>query len=255
VAGLCKNPFLRYFFSDNSSDKQDDEVLIVLIPHIVRMPEWSKANLASLYSGTETNVQVKHDSSIRAPEAQPVAQIPASQPAAGTAQASPLAPSGGTVPQPASAGAPPSGAPARMKFEPQSLALKAGQEATVAIAVDNVTDLFSIPLLLQYNPAVISIEEVEYASGEGGKGGFLSGGTQAIAIVDKIDKDKGQAIISATRQPNTPGVSGSGTLLALKIKALAAGNSTISIVQINAKDSQQRPIPLITTEATLQVQP
>jgi general secretion pathway protein D len=251
--GFAKIPFFRYFFSDNSSEKQDDEVLIVLIPRIVRMPEWSKANLASLYSGTETTVQVKHDSNIRAPEAQPVAQVP---PVASTAQANPVVPNGpAALPQPAPAGAPPSGAPARMKFEPQSMALKAGQEATVAIAVDNVTDLFSIPLLLQYNPAVISIEEIEYASGEGGKGGFLSGGTQAIAIVDKIDKDKGQAIISATRQPNTPGVSGSGTLLALKIKALAPGNSNISIVQINAKDSQQRPIPLITTEATLQVQP
>jgi hypothetical protein len=73
--------------------------------------------------------------------------------------------------------------------------------------------------------------------------------------VNRIDKDKGQAIISATRQPNTPGVSGSGTLLALKIKALAAGNSNISIVQVNAKDSQQRLIPLVTSEATLQVQP
>ncbi len=149
----------------------------------------------------------------------------------------------------------PSGAPARMKFEPQSSSLRVGQTTTVAIAVDGVTDLFSIPLLLQYNPAVISIEEVEQAAGEGGKGGFLSGGTQEIAIVDRIDKDKGQAIVSATRQPNTPGVTGSGTLLALKIKGLAPGNSNISIVQINAKDSQQRPIPLITMEATLQVQP
>jgi general secretion pathway protein D len=251
--GFAKIPFLRYFFSDNSSDKEDDEVLIVLIPRIVRMPEWTKSNLAALYSGTETTVEVKRDSSIRTPAAQPVAQVPAAQnagpPVGGNTQMNP------SMPVPGQAGAPPSGAPARMKFEPQSMALKPGQEATVAIAVDNVTDLFSIPMLLQYNPAVISIEEVEYASGEGGKGGFLSGGTQAIAIVDKIDKDKGQAVISATREPNTPGVSGSGTLLALKIKALAPGNSNISIVQVSAKDSQQRPIPLIATEATVQVQP
>ena len=142
-----------------------------------------------------------------------------------------------------------------MKFEPQSLNLKPGQEATVAIAVDNVNDLFSIPMLLQYNPKVISVEEVEYAAGEGGHGGFLSGGTQEIAIVKRIDEDKGQAIISATRQPNTPGVTGSGTLLALKIKALAPGTSNLSIVQVNAKDSQQRLIPLITSESTIQVQP
>jgi general secretion pathway protein D len=111
-----------------------------------------------------------------------------------------------------------------------------------------VNDLFSIPLLLQYNPAVISVEEVRH-------GGFLSGGTQEIAIVQRVDKEHGQAIISATRQPNTPGVSGSGTLIGIVIKALGPGSSNLSIVQVNAKDSQQKLIPLVTSEATLQVQP
>jgi general secretion pathway protein D len=73
--------------------------------------------------------------------------------------------------------------------------------------------------------------------------------------VHREDKEHGQAIISATRQPNTPGVNGSGTLLGIVIKALAPGSSNLSIVQVNAKDSQQRPIPLVSSEATLQVQP
>ncbi len=51
-----------------------------------------------------------------------------------------------------------------------------------------------------------------------------------------------------------PGVNGSGTLLGVVVKALAPGTTNLSIVQINAKDSQQRPIPLVTSEATLQVQ-
>jgi hypothetical protein len=95
---------------------------------------------------------------------------------------------------------------------------------------------------------VISVEEVQH-------GGFLSGGTQEIAIVYQPFKDKGQAIISATRRPNTPGVSGSGTLIGIVVKGLAPGSSTLSIVQVNAKDSQQKPIPLVTSEGTVQVQP
>jgi general secretion pathway protein D len=137
---------------------------------------------------------------------------------------------------------------ARIRFEPQSLSLKTGQTATIGVVVENVNDLFSIPLLLQYNPAVISVEEVQH-------GGFLSGGTQEIAIVQRVDKEHGQAIISATRQPNTSGVSGSGTLIGIVVKALAPGSSNLSIVQVNAKDSQQKLIPLVTSEATLQVQP
>jgi hypothetical protein len=126
--------------------------------------------------------------------------------------------------------------------------LKAGQTATVGVVVDNVNDLFSIPFLLQYDPAVISVEEVR-------QGGFLQAGDQEIAIVQRVDKEHGQAIISATRQPNRGGASGTGTILGIVIKALRPGTSTLSIVQVNARDSQQRPIQLVTGEASVQVEP
>jgi len=234
--GLAKLPLLHYLFSTNSKDIQEDEVLIILTPRIVRIPEWTKANLRSIYSGSETNVQVKRESEMRAP-AQQAPATPAQPPASNQN-------TGAGTPTPAPDATTPA---AKIRFEPQSLTLKAGQTATIGIVVDNVSDLFSIPMLLQYNPAVISVEEVRH-------GGFLSGGTQEIAIVQQVFKDKGQAIISATRKPNTPGVSGSGTLIGIVVKALAAGSSNLSIVQVNAKDSQQKPIALVTSEATVQVQ-
>jgi general secretion pathway protein D len=243
--GLAKLPLLRYLFSHDKTDHQEDEVLIVLSPRIVRIPEWTKANLRPLYSGSETNVQVKRESEIRAPVQQPPAtqtQPPASNQNMGAA---PTPAPGNTTP---AAGAEQGSPTAKIRFEPQTLSLKVGQTATIGVVVDNVKDLFSIPLLLQYNPAVISVEEVQH-------GGFLSGGTQEIAIVHQPFKDKGQSIISATRRPNSPGVSGSGTLIGIVVKALAPGASNLSIVQVNAKDSQQNLIPLVTSEATLQVQP
>src|SRR6202140_3321172 len=78
--GLAKLPLLRYLFSHDKTDHQEDEVLIVLTPRIVRIPEWTKANLRPLYSGSETNVQVKRESEIRAP-AQPPPATPAQPPA------------------------------------------------------------------------------------------------------------------------------------------------------------------------------
>lgn len=241
--GLAKLPLLHYLFSDEKKDIQEDEVLIVLTPRIVRIPEWTKANLRPMYSGSETNVQVKRESEIRSP-AQQTAPTPAPQTNQNMGAAGTLAPAATAPP----AGTAPGTAAAKIRFEPQSLTLKAGQTATIGVVVENVNDLFSIPMLLQYNPAVISLEEIRH-------GGFLSGGTQEIAIVSQPFRDKGQYIISATRQPNTPGVSGSGTLIGIVVKALAPGTSNLSIVQVNAKDSQQKLIPLISSEATLQVQP
>ena len=235
--GLAKLPILGRLFSDNNTDLQEDEVLIVLTPRIVRIPGWTKENLRPMWSGTETTVQVRKESDIHAP-----AQVPA-----GPQTNQNMAP--GQTPNGAGGSTAPGGvSSAKIRFEPRTVSLKPGQTATLGIVVENVNDLFSIPLLLQYNPAVISVEEVQH-------GGFLSGGTQEIAIVERVDKEHGQAIISATRQPNTPGVNGSGTLLGIVVKALAPGSSNLSIVQVNAKDSQQKSIPLVTSEASVQVQP
>src|SRR6266849_852544 len=241
---LARIPLLRYFFSEDTHNTEDDEILIILTPHIVRMPEWTRANLRTLYSGSEAEVKVRREAEVRSPNSEPRAAAP--QGSTNSAQQVP----GAAVP--ATQGAPPtvpgSTNAAQILFEPRSLSLKVGQKQTVGVVVENVNDLFSIPFLLQYNPAVISVEEVQH-------GGFLSGGTQEIAIVQRVDKERGQAIVSATRQPNTAGVSGTGTIMGIVVKAIAPGSSNLSIVQVNAKDSQQRPIPLVTSEATVQVQP
>ena len=239
--GLARIPLLRYFFSEDTHNTEDDEILIILTPHIVRLPEWTRANLRPLYTGSESEVKVRREAEVRSPNTstQQAAVNPAQQ-VPGTAAIPPTQGASATVPGSTNA--------AQIRFEPRSLSLKVGQKQTMGIVVENVNDLFSIPFLLQYNPAVISVEEVQH-------GGFLSGGTQEIAIVQRVDKERGQAIVSATRQPNTAGVSGTGTIMGIVVKAIAPGSSNLSIVQVNAKDSQQRPIPLVTGEATLQVQP
>jgi len=242
--GLANVPIMRYLFSTDNVEHQENENLIVLIPRIVRMPEWTRANLRAIYSGTETYPGVKREMDIKTPAANPNPTLPA------VPAQNPVAP--GAVPpatQPVNTPAVPQAQTSgpRIHFEPATLNLAPGQTATIGVVVENVNDLFSVPMLLQYNQAIISVEEVRH-------GGFLSGGTQEIALVQRVDKEHGQAIISATRQPNTPGVNGTGTLLGIVVKALAPGTTNLSIVQVNAKDSQQRPIALVTSEATLRVQ-
>ena len=252
---LANVPIMRYLFSADNTELQDSEVLIVLTPRIVRMPEWTKANLRALYSGTETMPAVRKELDVKTPSSNPSpsATTPGTvAPAAirnpGGAPVTQVTPPGAaTVPAAGADTAPPRLTLREFTLNPRCSNLSPGQTSTVGIAVDNVSDLFSIPLMIQYNPAVISIEEARH-------GTFLSGGTQEIAVVQRVDKEHGQAIISATRQPNTPGVSGSGTLLGIVIKAIGPGTSNLSIVQVNAKDSQQRSIPLVTTEATVRVQ-
>jgi general secretion pathway protein D len=245
--GLANVPIMKYLFSTDNVERQENENLIVLIPRIVRMPDWTKANLRAIYSGTETYPGVKREMDIKTPTANPNPTAPAAPTEQNPVAPGAIAPA--TQPAPTNTPAVPQAQTSgpRIHFEPAMLNLAPGQTATIGVVVENVNDLFSVPMLLQYNQAIISIEEVRH-------GGFLSGGTQEIALVQRVDKEHGQAIISATRQPNTPGVNGTGTLLGVVVKALAPGTTNLSIVQVNAKDSQQRPIPLVTSEATLRVQ-
>ncbi len=233
IPGLAKLPGLGYLFGGTTIDHEKDEILIVLIPHIVRLPTITAENLRSIASGTDTNAEVRLEDAVLLPEApKPQAAVPQAAPAVAVAPVAATSTSSQN---------------ATLQFEPGTAALKAGETTTIGVTVQNVQDLYSIPMLVQFNPAVISIEDVR-------QGGFLSGGTQEVAIVERVDKERGQAIISATRMPNTPGVSGSGTLVGIVVKGLAPGNSQLSIVQVNAKDSQQRPIQVVTGEATVRVQ-
>src|SRR6266478_135536 len=90
--GLAHLPLLRYFFSEDIHNSEDDEILIILTPHIVRMPEWTRANLRPLYTGSESEVKVRRDAEVRSPNAEPRASA---QPGAANAGQQAL---GATVP-------------------------------------------------------------------------------------------------------------------------------------------------------------
>jgi general secretion pathway protein D len=225
--GLAKIPLLRHFFSGENTERQEDEILILLTPHVVRIPQIDEKMLRGIYSGTESNVQVRSVAQIQLPlkSEEPVASSATSAvtPATVTSQ------------------------PAQLRFEPRALNLQVGESKKIAVIVDGVSDLSSVPMLMQYDPAVLAVEEVR-------NGGFLSGGTQEIAVVERLDNQRGEAIISATRQPNTQGVDGTGTLLELSIKGVGPGTSKLAILQVNARDSKQRLIPLVSSEASVRVQ-
>jgi len=220
--------------------------LIVLTPHILRLPTITAENLRPIAAGSDTNVRVYRNA---APSDQSTTAAPGGSPGASSSVTP--AYNGAMSPPPGTAmtatAPPPAAGSGQLRFEPTSVTIKTGETSTISIAIDNAHDLFSIPLMIQYNPAVIQIDEAR-------NGGFLSGGTQEIAVVQRVDQQKGQAIISATRQPNTPGVDGNGTILGLIIHAVGPGTSPIQIVQVNARDSQQKPIPLTGGEATVKVQ-
>jgi general secretion pathway protein D len=251
IPGIGEVPLMRYLFSDNSTSVMEDETLIVLTPHVLRLPSLTAQNLKPMAAGTDSNVRVyREDASVETPAAapQPAAAAPRADAPTALPAITPTSMPQNSVAAGAAPGPTQTGTTAvQLHFEPSTTAMKIGDTATLGLAISNVTDLYSIPLMIHYDPAVVRVEEVR-------NGGFLSGGTQEIAIVQRIDPQKGEVIVSATRQPNTPGVNGTGTVLGFVVHAVGPGTSHLQILQVNAHNSQQQPIPIVSGEATIQVQ-
>ena len=248
IPGAAQLPLLKYLFSDNSNEIQDNEILIVLTPHVIRFPSIEEANLETIASGTDTNARVYLTDSDPLPASTTASSAPA-QTAPGTR------PDGATqapanvqgVPAPPQMNTAPGGAVStQLRFDPGTTNMKVGDTAVIGLSVSGVNDLYSIPVMIHYNPQVVEVQEVR-------DGGFLSGAGQPVAIVQSINKDAGQVVISATRS-KSPGVNGNGTLIGLVVKAIGPGSSPLQVLQVNARDSQQRQIEVAPFEGTIQVQ-
>ncbi|MGH9863280.1 MAG: cohesin domain-containing protein, partial [Candidatus Acidiferrales bacterium] len=226
--GLAQIPFLRYFFSSESKDKLENEILLVITPRIVRLPEITATNLRPLAVGTDESLALPR------PEA-PGEAAPAGPPS----QSPPQPPSQQPPAPPPAVSTPPetrqaTGAP-RLHFQPASLQVKVGDPFTVDLVVENAQDLFTVPLALAFDPAVVQLVEVHH--------GDLMGGTeQPPAIVQRIDSEAGRAIISLSRAPGSPGATGNGILLTLAFTAKAEGRSDLAIQNIAARNSRREAL-------------
>ena len=219
--GLSRLPLLRYLFSGEDVSNAENEVLIVVTPRLVRGRERARESLQALSVGTDSGLVLREQEEALAPVA-----AGAQQP--GYVEAKAVMPVG-LPPEEESL--------PTLQLEPAIASLKTGESTTIRVRIENVKDLFSSSLMFRYDPHLLSVEDVQH-------GDFLSGGMQEVAIVQRIDKDKGEAGIYTTRQPNTAGIDGEGVMLSLVVKRLAEGPTTMKLAEVVASNSRQRPMRL-----------
>ena len=109
IPGLAHVPLLGRFFSNEDTEKNKTELVIALVPHIVRGPDITASNLRGVSSGSSAQIKVSYDTAKLA-ESGAVA-APAGAAPAGTMPAG-MATDIQTVPGTPAAMAPPATAPA-----------------------------------------------------------------------------------------------------------------------------------------------
>jgi general secretion pathway protein D len=244
--GLSQIPFLRYFFGQDTRDHRENELVFALIPHIVRGPEVNDSNQRLIDVGTANSLQLRH---IAKSEAAPGggAAAAGTTPAAGQAgQARPATP-GPATPTPAITPTTAPGAGASFLFDPGTITAAKGSTFTVNILISGAQNVYSVPLQLNYDPNKVQLMNVS-------NGGFLSQDGQTVALVHREDETSGTLQITATRPPNSGGVSGQGSVVTLTFMAKASGQSPLTITRGGARDPAMQAITVNGAQAVVTIQ-
>lgn len=228
IAGLTDVPVLgKFLFGNNHSEKDRGEMMIALIPHIVRSPDYTAENLRGVFAGADQQLRLMYaplpeGSQGSAPAPPQPADVPANAPAA-------------TAPKPAAA---PAGEP-RVSFNPSAVSVNANAPFTVNVQLENAEDAFSVsPLRVSWDPALLRLNDIapaELLTRDGGR----------VTSVKDIRNDTGQATLTISRAAGSPGISGSGPVAVLTFVSLAPGMAQVTVSDLGLRDTQNRS-PMVT---------
>jgi general secretion pathway protein D len=271
IPGLSSIPILKYIFGSKDHTIQSDELVFVVVPHIVRSHDLGQENLRAIDTGSGQSIDLRHLDNTEPPAfvpgVQPTALEPnAAQPGQGrsavtavpaqsaqaaapellaqmrTAQQPNFNPPPGAPPGQAP---PPPGGAAAFTFNAPAAPLAAGTTFQVPVVLSSGSDVASVPLQLHYNPDQLALTNV--ASGD-----FLSRDGQAAALIHR-DDGHGNVTIVASRPPGAPGVSGGGVICVLTFQAKSAGQSVLSMTRASVVNSAQQQVQAQGTQANIVV--
>ena len=284
IPGLSELPLLKYIFGSKSHEVIDNEIVFVLIPHVVRGQELSPLNLRPIDTGSGQGIELRHTALPFAPKPAPgkpisgnpsgVGVVPG-QTAAGAVNGAmaqlrqgamsdvpKIGPTAGSGAAPLTPGAPPPTTPGIGPAVPASAAVApspvsfavvpptaipaVGSTFPLMVNMSGAQDVASVPLQIQYDATKLTLVNVD--SGE-----MLGKDGQAVALVHR-DDGPGMITIAASRPPGVAGVNGAGTVCVLTFQAKATGPSDVTIVRPGALDSAQHPVPTSAQNAHVIVQ-
>jgi general secretion pathway protein D len=288
IPGLSAIPILKYLFGSKDHTITDDELVFLVVPHVVRSQQLDPVNLRTIDTGVGTQIELRHiavDGAGPSPNSSPV-----TNPAAPTPAVLPVRPgsgnrsSVGTVPGQSAESAAPA-ALAQMRSAADANSTVAGDAAATApadhppippapaapvppnsvrlalagppapvptgsafkipVVLTGGSDIASVPLQIQYDPARLTLVSVE-------QGDFLGKDGKAVALVHRED-GTGNITINAARPPGAPGVNGTGAVCILSFQAKSPGQTSIAITRPAALNSAQQQLPAQGGQVSIQV--
>ena len=274
IPGLASIPLFKYLFASENKEVKTNEIVFILIPHIVRAQDLTPSNTKAIDVGTATTIQLRSGDNSqpqqqqqqppqgqpgvpqgavngRPPQAVPQQQpgVPQGQPQGATMPGQPPQPQGAVMRGQNSAQATPASAPAGspiVSFDPATVDPAVGSTFTVNINLAGGQNISSVPLQIMYNPRVLHLLNVS-------NGTLLAQDGQAVSLVDRDDSLAGILQVTASRPPGVSGISGDGLLFTLTFQASAPGQSTLAINRATLNNPSMQATPATGSQAIVTV--
>ena len=273
IPGLAQLPFFKYLFGSEDTKSTDNEIVFILVPHILRGPDLTPFNERAIDvgMGTTGGVWLREGPRVRpaaatgsdapaaTPGTAPAATAPAAQPPTAApampgmqpAQPQPTPPMSPptTTPsaaQPSTAETSPSASTGRLAFDPATLTATAGSTFAVNIVASGAQDVASLPLQVSFDPSKLQLVNVS-------NGSLLARDGQAPVLTHREPPDSGTAQMTASRPPSAPGISGDGPVFTLTFMAKAPGTSNLVINRTSARNPTGQPVPMAGSQASVTI--
>jgi len=259
---LGQIPLLKYLFSSTQVQHTTNELVFVLVPHIVRSQELNDLNRRAFDVGTGSGIDLRMAGRQMPPtNATPAAATPPpqQQPAGGAPAIparQPAAAVPGQQPTPQQQNAAPQGTPAQqqalkpgqvgLRLEPGALQQQVGSTFFMTVVLSQGEDIASVPIQLSYDPKLFQFVKVT-------NGDFLAKDGQNVALVYRDDPATGRLQITAQRTPGSQGITGDGTVFNLTFTAKAKGTGAVSIAVPGARNSKNQPMSVLGSQSTITV--
>ncbi|MGC9158693.1 MAG: cohesin domain-containing protein [Terracidiphilus sp.] len=267
IPGLSSIPILRYLFGSKDHTINTDDLVFLVVPHIVRGETLNPMNLRAVDTGAGQSIQLRYVPVAASvphpgPGAEPVSMVRqpsyvhpelGTVPGQGAMEAAPAAlaqlnqaaqmnsnPEANSAPA-----APPQSAKVSLLLTPQSAPVSVGSTFKIPVVLSGGSNIASVPMQIQYDPTKLSLVNVD-------SGNFLDRDGQPVALVHR-DDGSGNLTVVASRPPGAAGVSGTGVVCVLSFQARAAGATVVSMTRPEAVTSTQQRLEVQGGQITVQV--
>ncbi len=268
VPGLSEIPILRRLFGTTKDEGKKTDVVMLLTPHIIRMPNITEKDLKPLWVGTADNPKLKGEANTswaRSPFAEkkgtgaapaagavPSVEVPKTVPdakGAGTGAGATVAPgvSGAALVKPPDGATQPAQASAstmRIMLSPTNLMAKPGEPVILNLVVVGAQEVKGLHLEMQY-PA----DTLKFQGADEGTFFKMGGGASIFSA-----QESRPGVVTMDLGRNDGASSGSGLAGRIRLTAVKPGQARVSFGSGTATTSAGQSLPVTPMFASVSVQ-